>query len=75
MEYSSGDFIVEGIVFHSDTAKRSAYIRIKGSEHGKVLHVGDRVGPFRLSVIEDKSVTLYHVNRLLILRLDRLKLE
>jgi hypothetical protein len=74
-EYSSGDFVVEGIVFHSDIGKRSAYIRLRDSGHGKVLHVGDGVGPFRLSVIEDSSVTLYHVNRILILEIDRVELE
>jgi len=73
--YKRGDFIVEGIVFHSDIGKRSVYIRKKGSEFGKVLHVGDMVGPFRLSVIEDSSVTLYHVDRILILELETVEFE
>lgn len=74
-EYTNSDFVVEGIVFHSDVGKRSAYIRLKGRDAGKVLRVGDGVGPFRLSVIEESSVTLYHVDRILILKLESVIVE
>ncbi len=55
---SRPDFVLEGIVFHSNPKSRSAMIRKKGDRAGKLVRIGDMLYSFEVAQIELSSVIL-----------------
>ena len=61
---------LEGIVYHSDKEKRSATIRLSGEKVARVYRIGDNLRGYKLSRIEESSVTLYDGKHLRIIRIE-----
>ncbi len=55
---SRPDFVLEGIVFHSNPKSRSAMVRKKGDRAGKLVRIGDTIYNFEVARIEISSVIL-----------------